>query len=352
MTFDPSAAAPPGSGVFGLPFARSEARIVLLPVPFDATTSYGGGASAGPGAIRRASAQVDLFDHQFGRVHESGIFMETIDDALVESSALARRLAEPIIARGGVKEDDTETIRHIDAAGADMNEFVRARVGAILAQGRIPGVVGGDHSTPLGAIMACAEAAERDGGADGLGVLQLDAHMDLRRAYEGFRWSHASIMWNALEGIAGVSRLVQVGIRDYCEEERDYARQAGARVRTFFDHDWRTRLGDGARLRDLCAEAIEPLPRLVHVSFDIDGLDPSLCPHTGTPVPGGLAFHEAAALLGALAESGRRIVGFDLCEVCPGGSGDEWDANVGARVLYKLCGAALRSQEKARTTGV
>ncbi len=343
MEFDPNAAAAPGSGVFGLPFGRSEARLVLAPVPFDATASYGGGSSGAPEAIRSASAQVDLLDHQFGRVYERGIFMEEMDDGLVESSALARRLAAPIISRGGADEGDAEAIRRIDASCVRMNEFVRGRVAAILAQGRIPGVVGGDHSTPFGAIEACAESVAKESGGGGMGVLQIDAHMDLRRAYEGFAWSHASIMWNVLERIAGVSRLVQVGIRDYCEEEREYGRGAGARVAAHFDYDWRVRMSEGARLRELCREAIDPLPGSVYVSFDIDGLDPSLCPHTGTPVPGGLGFNEAAALLGALAESGRRIVGFDLNEVCPGREGDEWDANVGARVLYKLCGAALRS---------
>jgi agmatinase len=92
-------------------------------------------------------------------------------------------------------------------------------------------------------------------------------------------------------------------------------------------------------------EALAPLPSHVYVSFDIDALDPSLCPHTGTPVPGGLGFNQAAIVLQALADSGRRVVGFDLVEVCPGPTEaePEWDANVGARVLYKLCGCAASS---------
>lgn len=351
MSFDPNAAAAPGSGAFGLPHSRADARIVLLPVPFDATTSYGGGASTGPDAIRAASAQVDLLDHQFGRIYEAGIFMANPDPLIAEAGHLARRLAEPIIAKGGADDSDAQAIASINAAGEKVNEFVSRWFEAALGEGRIPGLVGGDHSTPFGAIQACSEyVASLPNGADGLGVLQTDAHMDFRHAYEGFTWSHASIMWNALERIAGVRRLVQVGIRDYCEAEREYGLSQGPRVVTHFDFDWFIRLsrGGGESLLDLCREAVDTLPRHVYISFDIDGLDPALCPHTGTPVPGGLSFNGAAALLGVLVESGRTIVGFDLNEVTQGPDGDEWDANVGARLLYKLCGAALCSQRVHR----
>ena len=99
----------------------------------------------------------------------------------------------------------------------------------------------------------------------------------------------------------------------------------------------------GGHWDDCCRRIVGELPRTVHVSFDIDGLSPELCPNTGTPVPGGLSFAEARHLLRVLAESGRRVVGFDLVEVAPGPRGDDWDANVGARLLYKLIGCALRS---------
>lgn len=346
MAFDPNAAAALDSGIFGLPHTRDNARIVLLPVAFDATTSYGGGASAGPEAILAASAQVDLFDHQFGRIYEAGIFMMEPDSQIAESSLIARRLAEPIITKGHAEPNDADAVKRIDAACETVNEHTHAVFAHLLREGRIPGLVGGDHSTPFGAIRACAEhVAGLSDGSAGLGVLQIDAHMDLREAFEGFAWSHASIMWNVLERIKGVSRLAQVGIRDYCEAEVEYARAQGGRVVTSFDFDWFSRMARGEFLLDLCREALDSLPRHVYVSFDIDGLDPALCPHTGTPVPGGFSFNGVSVLLQALAESGRVIVGFDLNEVSPGPDGaDEWDANVGARALYKLCGAALRSQ--------
>lgn len=101
----------------------------------------------------------------------------------------------------------------------------------------------------------------------------------------------------------------------------------------------------GESWHSLCERIVARLPQQVYVSFDIDGLAPQYCPHTGTPVPGGLTFDEAVYLLSRVAASGRRIVGFDLCEVAPAPSGeDEWDANVGARMLYKLCLFALSSK--------
>lgn len=350
MPFDPDAAAQPGSGIFGLPFTRDEASIILLPIPFDATTSYGGGASAGPDAILAASAQVDLYDHQFGRVYEHGIFMQDAEPWIIELSRRSRAIAAPIIERGGADESDPAERRildEVDAACQRINAHTFEQTRRTLAEGKLPGLVGGDHSTPFGAIRACAEHTGVQ-EAGGLGILQIDAHMDLREAFEGFTWSHASIMWNVLDKIPGVSRLVQVGIRDYGEGERrisDEARTAAddKRVITHHDYDWFLRQSRGERLEALCQEAIAALPQNVYISFDIDGLDPSLCPGTGTPVAGGLPFHTASLLLHTLAKSGKRIVGFDLNEVCPHpGREDEWDANVGARMLYKLCGAAMR----------
>lgn len=335
MTFDPDAAGAPGSGIFGLPFTREQARIILLPVPFDATTSYGHGTSRGPDAVFDASMQVDLYDRRFGRVYERGIFMEAPDETIASLSESARALAAPIIEAGGAdasSASDNAALAKIDAAGDKVAAFTYEHTLKVIKEGKIPGLVGGDHSTPLGAIRACAEQA-----AGGLGILHIDAHMDFRDAYEGFKYSHASIMYNVLNTIPGVKRLVQVGIRDFGEGEMGFGIEQGSRVHTCFDDQWAEELLAGTSFADLCKAAISHLPQDVYVSFDIDGLDPSLCPHTGTPVPGGLSFNQASLLLSALKQSGRRIVGFDLVEVCPGPD-DEWDANVGARVLYKLCG--------------
>jgi agmatinase len=345
--FDPDAAAKPGAGIFGLPFSREQSRIVILPVPFDATTSYGNGTAAGPAAVRAASAQVDLFDIQFGNVYEQSIFMLEPDAEIAALSAKARALAEPLIAKGGAEDSDHAAVETINAAGQAVNVHTHQHFSGILAEGKIPALLGGDHSTPFGAILACAEHVNRaTSGREGLGILHIDAHMDLRDAFEGFLWSHASIMFNVLERIPQVSRLVQVGIRDFGKGEFSYAEsadgRAGPRVVPHFDLDWSRRLDAGERFAELARQAIEELPRNVYISFDIDALEPMLCPHTGTPVPGGLTFNRACMLLETLAHSGRTVVGFDLVEVAPGPNPDEpeWDANVGARILYKLCGVA------------
>ena len=147
-------------------------------------------------------------------------------------------------------------------------------------------------------------------------------------------------MHNVLQHIPGVVKLVQVGIRDFGEGEMDLGIEQGQRVVTFYDDLWAQELASGTAYLELAKRAVGALPESVYVSFDIDGLDPALCPHTGTPVPGGLSFNQAVILLDLLRQSGKRVVGFDLVEVSQGPDGDEWDANVGARVLYKLCGLA------------
>ena len=166
-------------------------------------------------------------------------------------------------------------------------------------------------------------------------MLHVDAHADLRPAYEGFRYSHASIFHNALE-LPTLTRLVQLGIRDLGQVEATRIR-SDPRIHTFFDADvtWA-----GRPWKSTCEEAIGLLGPRVHVSIDVDGMDPALCPTTGTPVPGGLDWAQITTLLRVLADSGRAIVGFDICETGPG----DWDAIVSARLLYRVSchAAALR----------
>jgi agmatinase len=175
--------------------------------------------------------------------------------------------------------------------------------------------------------------------------VHFDAHADLRAAYEGFTWSHASIFHNVVTRLPGVAKLVQVGIRDLCEEEHDRIAASSGRVSVLYDRDWARARYAHEDLRAIARARIAELPREIWISFDVDGLDPTLCPSTGTPVPGGLSWHDALLWLETIARSGKRVVGVDLNEVSPGPDGDpdgrSWDAIVGARLLYKLIGAAL-----------
>lgn len=330
--FDPSGKAT-FDGVFGLPTDLERARVVLLPVPWEPTTSYRKGTAAGPRNILEASRQVDLFDVETGKPYEQGIVMLPEDPEIVAWNAEATKLAEPIIEAGGPTDDPAsiEALARVNALSERLNDRVEQIAQEWLARGRLVGLVGGDHSSPFGFMRALAKRSP------GFGVLHVDAHADLRAAYEGFTHSHASIFYNVHEQLAGVSKIVQVGVRDLCEEEHALA-HSSPRLRTFYDHELATRAFEGEPFGSIAREIVEALPQAVYVSFDIDGLDAMLCPGTGTPVPGGLSFREACALLRAIRKSGRQIVGFDLNEVS---GASEWDGIVGARVLYKLIGFAL-----------
>lgn len=338
MAFDPNAAATPDSGIFGLPFTPEEAKVILLPVPFEATTSYGGGTADGPIAIFEASKQVDLFDLDTGKPYEAGIAMLGESPDIRAWNEEAKAAAAPIIESAGTKVDPA-LLERVNALCNQMNEAVYVASKSWIEKGKIVGVVGGDHSTPFGCIRAHAEKYPN------LGILHLDAHADLRDAYEGFTWSHASIMFNVMERLPQVTKLVQVGIRDFGEAEFNYIQASNGRIHTFFDHRLTRARLDGMPWRELVDSVVSELPEHVYLSWDIDGLDPTLCPHTGTPVPGGLSFEQAISLLEGIVRAGKRIVGFDLNEVAPGPH-DEWDGNVGARLLYKMIGWTLLSQKR------
>lgn len=348
--FDPSAPGTSDAAIYGLPFTAKEADIVLVPVPWEVTTSYGAGTSYGPEAILEASFQVDLFHREFPELWKRGIVMDEIPEALQEQSKALKKDAHHVIkylTEGGdarAKARAAKALKLINAECAVMNDWVEQRTGYWLDQGKLVGLVGGDHSTPLGFFRAQAVRHKQ------FGILHIDAHMDLRIAYEGFTHSHASIMYNALQ-LKQVGALVQVGIRDFCQQENDVFLKHQDRVKVVLSADVRRQQYDGVTWREQCDAIIAALPQKVHISFDIDGLDPKLCPHTGTPVPGGFEFEEATYLLSRLAASGRQIIGFDLVEVAPGKhdsssfaqtSADTWDANVGARLLFHLCGVLAK----------
>ena len=346
MSFDPNAPAQPGSGVFGLPHSESEALVVLVPVPWEATTSYGGGASDGPKAIRDASAQVDLYDLDVEKPYDAGIHMLDEDEELITANGKGKALAAKIIEAGGAGDDPElgQALAKVNELSGKVNAWVKKETARLLGAGKIVGIVGGDHSVPFGALEAVAARIPS------FGVLHFDAHSDTRRAYEGFAHSHASIMFNVLEQNPQVTKLVQVGIRDVCEQEIDYCESQGARVRMFADRELVKRRHAGEPFASTAQAIVAELPAEVWVSFDIDGLDPRFCPHTGTPVMGGLDPAEVMAILRVLAASGKRIVGFDLNEVAPNqhDDHDEWDGNVGARMLYKMIAFTLASQGKAK----
>ncbi len=330
--FDPDA---PGAGtdtLFGLPHSVDEAKVVVIPVPFEATTSYGRGTARAPERVLEASRQVDLNDAQTGEPWRAGIAMLPFDPEIEAWNEAACADALPIVAQGGANSPELEeALLRVNAVGEQLNQRVYERTREVLHRGAIPGVLGGDHAVSFGAIRAAAEKHP------GLGILHVDAHADLREAYEGFTWSHASIFWNVHERVPNIGHIVQVAIRDFGAKEAERI-ETWSNLTAFTDHEIQWELASGEPWMRIAARILRPLPKKVWVSFDVDGLDPSLCRATGTPVPGGLQWGQAMLLLQLLAER-HEIVGFDLVEV-----GDaEFDANVGARLLYKLAGFAIQT---------
>ncbi|MBX3040072.1 MAG: agmatinase family protein [Bdellovibrionaceae bacterium] len=349
--FDPTTTISSEFGIFGIPMTEAESRLVLLPVPWEVTTSYGAGASLGPKLIREASEQIDLFDFETGKAYEDGYHMLPFPEELRKKNDRFKQMAQEVITlRTDMSEDHARIdglVKDVNAACHEMTAWVESECKRILSSGKLLGLVGGDHSTPLGSIRAVSEAHGGD-----IGVLHIDAHADLRKSYQGFTQSHASIMYNVMTDSKKPKKLVQVGIRDFCEEEKDFS-DSRKDIKTFYDLALKQRLLKGDSWARVCKDILKELPKKVYISFDIDGLDPAFCPHTGTPVPGGLSVDQVFFLFSELAKSGRQIVGFDLNEVSSGGGDEEsaeWDGNVGARVLYKLCGWSIVTNRKKTAT--
>jgi agmatinase len=332
--FDPNTVGNPNNNIFGLPFPEEDSRLVILPIPWEVTVSYNAGTARAPEHVFKASLQVDLFDPEYKDAWRQGFFMRPCDKKILMKSDYLRKEAElyiNFISQGEDVQDNKfmcKALKEVNAGSIFLNEWVYEQTKDLLDSGKLVGILGGDHSTPFGFFKAIAE---KHGD---FGILQIDAHCDLRKAYENFNYSHASIMYNALEEIPQLTKLVQVGVRDYCEEEWDYVADSKSRVITYFDKDIRARQYEGQNWRTIAMELIDHLPQAVYISFDIDGLDPKLCPHTGTPVQGGFETEEIFYLFKLLIQSGRKIIGFDLNEI--GVSHNEWDENVGARCLFKL----------------
>jgi len=315
--------------LFGLPFDKEECEIHVLPAPWEVTVSYGAGTAEGPAAISEASSQVDLYDERYPNGWQRGIWMHEIDATWATKNESLRAQAATYICgyEGSDLSDETrDQLARINDACANFHQWVHQSSREILAQDKRLILLGGDHSTSLGALRAHKEKY------GDFGILQIDAHADLRPAYEGFTYSHASIMWNALQEELA-SQLTIVGLRDYCHQEAEYIAQH-SNVTAFTEHGMRKVMFDGQTWSRVVRNIIDTLPEQIYLSVDIDGFDPSLCPNTGTPVPGGLSVAEFLYLLDAILATGRKIIGADLVEVAPGK--EEWDANVGARVLYAI----------------
>jgi agmatinase len=309
-----------GFGFLDLPeeFQRADtSRVHVLPVPLEETVSYGGGTRAGPEAIIEASKQVELFDRAFGGEPALAYGIHTLAPVPVEPGPI-----EAILDR------------------------VQAAVAGIVAAGKLPVTLGGEHTVTIGPVRAIAEATAlgalhaartaRSGWAGTpLTVVQVDAHADLRDVYQGSPYSHACVMRRLVEETG--CRLCQIGIRSLCAEEDAFIREHPGAVRTFFADEihadaaggWLTGLADLLR------------GRRIYLTIDVDGLDPSVIPATGTPEPGGLTWQQAMAMLETVTGAAGEIVGIDCVELAPVPGLHAADFAV-AKLLYRAISLALR----------
>jgi agmatinase len=270
--------------------APERARFHVVPVPYEKTVSYGGGTRKGPGAIIKASSQLERFD--------------------------------------GASDPGAEGIYTwpaVDCSGKPEKviDLISRNVKAILEMKKIPVVLGGEHTVTWGVIKGYLDAGEKD-----FGVVQIDAHADLRDAYEGDKYSHASVMRRVVE--AGVP-LVQLGNRAYCEEEVEARRKH--KVLAFDANELVPKNVSKIRLP-------AKFPRRVFFTVDVDGIDPSVLPATGTPVPGGLGWYQTLGLFESVARQ-RRIIGFDIMEFAPIPGFHAFDF-AAAMLTYKLMGIVQR----------
>jgi agmatinase len=342
--FDPGGVGVHNGNYFGFPWSPDQCDLIILNVPWDATTSYHRGTARGPLAMLHASTQLDFysFDNPGAPLVRCGTD-HSLHDSIMALNQQAGPLSTQVIEalESGVPDTDAEVktlTQSVNEFSKQVEQLIYDRCKHWLQQGKKLMVAGGEHSVPLGFLKALAEVHEH------FGILQIDAHADLRKHYEGFHQSHASIMYNALT-IDSIGSIVQVGIRDVSHAEMALA-AGDPRVKVFSDYDLQHRQFCGATWFEQCRDIVACLPHKVYLSFDIDGLSQVYCPSTGTPVPGGLTPDGAMYLIRLIAESGREIIGADLCEVAPGT--DSWDASLGARMLYRM--AVLMAHASYPTT--
>ena len=329
--YDPNAPGIIGNNIFGLPFNTENAKVVIIPVPWDVTVSSQSGTSLGPQNIKTQSYQIDLFDYKAPDAWKQGIAMEPISEIILNKNNAIRKKSSKYISEleKGIDPSNSVDMKFIlnevnHECNAMINDIEHKALEYLDRKKKVV-LVGGDHSTSLGLIKALAKKNHS------FGILQFDAHADLGNAYEGFEHSHASVMYNALK-LEQVSKLVQLGIRDYCEEENSYIQRNSVRIKTFTSRSLYSRLFEGESWKSICNNIIDELPDNVYITFDVDFLNPSDCPTTGTPVPGGFSFEHALYLIDNIASSNKKIIGCDIVETGPGSI----DGIVSCRILYRM----------------
>lgn len=330
-----------GGYYFGDKTSPKSADVVIVSAPWSVTSDFGRGATYTPDAVIDASAESSLYDVNGAVSVEERVATAEIDYNIQELSEHlgreAERLANQTVdASALVGEYAMRKMAHINEGFAEMHTSVYKQVKHWAEQGKLVAVMGGDHSVAFGAAKALADIHQ------GIGVLFIDAHADFVREGELYNYSHRSIARNMVEEIPSIERFVEVGVRDISRAE-SVELYSNGKIEVFLAEKLAARRFEGESWNSLCGEIVSQLPQKVYISLDIDALKIEFCNNTNAPVPGGMTFDEVVYLINTVVESGREIVGFDISEVVSK-LGDKMDAIVAARLLSKMCVAAIRSR--------
>ncbi|MEO8584166.1 MAG: arginase family protein, partial [Flavitalea sp.] len=258
--FDLNAPSNPTNNIYGFPITEDEAKLIILPVPWEVTVSYNAGTARASEHIFKASMQVDVFDADYPHTWRKGYYMRPADKKILMKSDYLRKEAELYIDYISRGEDLTKnafmskSLKDINEGGIFLNNWVYEQTKELMNKGKLVALLGGDHSVSFGYFKAIGETH------GDFGILQIDAHLDMRKTYENFIYSHASVMYNALQEIPQLKKVVQVGVRDYCQEEWDYARSNSQRVVTFFDRHIKEKQFDGMNWKQIADDIINQLP--------------------------------------------------------------------------------------------
>ncbi len=337
QSFDPNAPGDLSNNIFGLPFDVNNAKVVIVPLPWDATVSNKSGACYGPGNIKEQSYQIDLFDPVAPGMWKNGIAMDEIPGKILKTNLECLDKVEKFVrTTDGVKSRNINVrkkiIGEVNSTYKNILFETEQKCKKYLEEGKYVVLLGGDHSTALSLLNAVSAKNEN------FGILQLDAHADLRKSYEGFENSHASVMYNALN-ISQISKIVQVGVRDYCDEENETVVKNQQRIKMFTARDIYKLLFNNKSWNDICESIVDELPENVYISYDVDFLNPSECPTTGTPVPGGFSYEQSLYLVDKVVSAGKKIIGIDLVETGQG----SLDGVISCRLLYRMIISMLQS---------
>ncbi len=325
--FNPSDQAMPGK-IFGMPHSKDDAMMHVFPINSAITVSGTEGAENGPDGLLEGSACIELFNKNYRRdAYLPGMYLLEKDNAIGDLHKKGRNIFLELI------KTDLEIARTFDADKVNefcelLNSRVENWIKKSLDDGHIVAAIGGCHGSIYGAVAAHAKKYKD------FTLLMIDAHLDLRKAYEGVTYSHASVMWNILNNIPEVKHLVCVGIRSYGLDEYDFVRDNRNRVSVYYADDMQeSQDKKSASWRDICQIIVNSIPTEdVYLSFDHDGFEVHLCSSTGTPVPGGLSMWQAKVLIETIARE-KRIIGFDLNEMVPN---TQVDRNSAAEIFYHM----------------